>query len=1377
MRVYFFLCFILSSVLLSAQTEQCGTMYADSILRSKIPGAPSLIDFEEWLQLKMNEPSNVANQRGAIVTIPVIVHVIHDGDAVGSGQNISEAQVLSQIDVLNEDFRRLNADAVNTPATFLPVAADIEIEFCPAVVDPNGMLLAEPGIHRVHAGQATWASSADIDINLKPSTIWDPTRYFNIWTVDFGSGSTLLGYAQFPEGSGLAGMPTGAQSANTDGIVCRYNAFGRVGNVNSPYDLGRTATHEAGHWLGLRHIWGDGDCSVDDYCTDTPESDASNNGCQTGYVSCGNVNMVQNYMDYSNDACMNIFTSCQKTRMRTVLQNSPRRVELLNSTVCELLNQVDVTGQVRDAQTTLGMPFAKVRFKNASYNYEADCDVNGNFAIDDMFVGTYNVYGGKWSYVTAELIVTVQSGMSPVVISVSKGYYDDFVLDFSWGISGTATSGEWVRAQPVGTTFNGVASNPGADVTNDLGTECFTTGNGGGAAGNDDVDNGTTIITSPVFDLTTYSEPYINFYRWFYNDGGTGTPNDNLVVRITNGVTTATIETLVYNTPNSNQWNFRNARIEDYVTLTANMRFIVETGDLSASGHIVEAGLDFFRVIDSLDSPQAAFSVDVSQGCAPLTVHFTDASTGNPTAWQWSFPGGTPNTSAAQNPIIIYNTPGIYNVTLTVTNAAGNDAATQNAFITADEIRADFSPDVQQGCPGLVVEYSDFTSCSPTTWQWSFPGGTPSTSSQKNPVVTYYTSGVHVTTLIVGNASGNDTLMINNLITILEKPFATIATVNTKCFGSSDGEIVVTVSQGTPPYSALWSDGQTGLSRNNLSVGNYSATITDQNGCKDTTAIVAITQPAELLLSVSSTPDYCGTNSGTAEITTNGGTPLYIIEWNTGASASAISNLASGQYSVTVTDANSCQKIESVSVATNNNTPIVVLTEEDLSCNGLSDGTIISSVSGGTAPYSYEWSNGADSASVSNLPAGSYSLTATDVNGCSTSQLAIIEQPDAISVSDSVTDASCGLSNGAISLSVSGGEIPYSYLWRTGDTSDNLLNVAAGNYALTVTDNNNCEAQNTFTVNTTGGPDFQMTTSDALCYGQNGSITVSIISGTPPYTYNWSTGDTGQILTASAGTYSVSVADSSGCVSIGDTSFSEHSELQLAVQVADVVCSDKVGLATASANGGTPPYTFLWNNQISGDSVFLGDGMNEVTITDANGCTATDSVLVLALPEPHYALQSAPDSANQNTGAATVTITTGVSPFSYLWSDALAQTDSVATGLSAGLYFVTITDGNGCEVVDSVLVEAFVSASFPTEHSISLYPNPNNGIFRIETQSDFSSLHVEGYNALGEKIFLLQNLADSPSIIDLRNYGKGVYCIRIFIDEKVITLRVIYASE
>jgi PKD repeat protein len=344
MRLRLFILFgaiVISSLVRAQNTpapEPCATMDEDSKSRMRFPQRGSLDEFETFVRKKVAELRDreaSGRTQATIVSIPIIVHVVHDGEAVGSGTNISAAQVAAQIEVLNEDFRRKD----NTPGfNSNPVGADIEIEFCLSPVDEDGNTMAEPGIDRYDGNQPDWTRD-EIENKLKPTTIWNPNLFYNIWTVKFDAAdANLIGYAQFPDQSGLPGLQEKGGPASTDGVVIRYQSFGSVDKgtfpvMQAPYNKGRTLTHETGHWLGLRHIWGDGNCA-EDFVGDTPTQAGPSSGCPLGRQSCGTTNMVQNYMDYSDDACMNIFTQGQKNRMRAVIENSPRRQSLIQANLC-----------------------------------------------------------------------------------------------------------------------------------------------------------------------------------------------------------------------------------------------------------------------------------------------------------------------------------------------------------------------------------------------------------------------------------------------------------------------------------------------------------------------------------------------------------------------------------------------------------------------------------------------------------------------------------------------------------------------------------------------------------------------------------------------------------------------------------------------------------------------------------------------------------------------------------------------------------------------------------------------------------------------------------------------------------------------------------
>lgn len=310
--------------------EKCGHVILEQKMEKELGYFGSKPFFEKWIndriEDKTSQPQTLFRTNAEPILIPVVVHVIHNGSVEGEGLNVPLSQIQEQIRILNEDFQRLNADAANTPAEFLPFAGLINIEFILAKQNPSG--LPTDGITRTVGPKSAYDPNTDATI-IGQVIQWDPNEYMNMYVTALVS--PFIGYSSFPI-SDLPGLSGAPSSSITDGVVIDYRFFGSGGSA-IPASRGRTATHEVGHFFGLRHIWGDGGCGVDDFVADTPLQDNSNNICSPNVsrFSCDSNDMIQNYMDYTPDACMNLFTKGQVERFEVVLANSPRRVTLINN--------------------------------------------------------------------------------------------------------------------------------------------------------------------------------------------------------------------------------------------------------------------------------------------------------------------------------------------------------------------------------------------------------------------------------------------------------------------------------------------------------------------------------------------------------------------------------------------------------------------------------------------------------------------------------------------------------------------------------------------------------------------------------------------------------------------------------------------------------------------------------------------------------------------------------------------------------------------------------------------------------------------------------------------------------------------------------------
>lgn len=527
---------------------------------------------------------------------------------------------------------------------------------------------------------------------------------------------------------------------------------------------------------------------------------------------------------------------------------------------------------------------------------------------------------------------------------------------------------------------------------------------------------------------------------------------------------------------------------------------------------------------------------------------------------------------------------------------------------------------------------------------------------------------------------------------VVGEPAAVIASIatsnNVSCFGLSDGDATAAATGGSAPYSFAWSTAATTASINSLAAGTYSVTVTDANGCTDSTSVV-ITQPAPLTVFVATLPASCaGICDGTASATVSGGSLPYTLSWPAGSP----NNVCAGSFILTVTDGNGCTMTSPYTISA----PAVIVTSitgvSNALCNGVCDGAATVSVtSGGTAPFTFNWSNGSVGTSPTNLCAGVNRVTVTDGNGCPAVDSVTITEPTPVVISITTTDASCnGICDGTATAAVSGGTSPYALFWPGGSN----VNICAGNYVLTVVDANGCSDTASYII-TEPDPIVMGTTviANANCNGVcDGSATVGVVSGgTGPFTFAWSNGTTGTADNAlCAGTHTITVTDGNGCTETTTINITEPAALVATVVVDNnVSCGGLAdGAVTASAVGGTPVYTFAWSNGSSNASLTgLVAGTYTVTITDANGCTSVDSATIT---EPATIVTSIINVTNvlcngECDGVATATVASGgTAPFTFVWST--GGVNAMDTSLCAGINRVTVTDANGCTAVDSISI-------------------------------------------------------------------------------------------
>lgn len=406
---------------------------------------------------------------------------------------------------------------------------------------------------------------------------------------------------------------------------------------------------------------------------------------------------------------------------------------------------------------------------------------------------------------------------------------------------------------------------------------------------------------------------------------------------------------------------------------------------------------------------------------------------------------------------------------------------------------------------------------------------------------------------------------------------------NVSCNGGADGAASISGTGGTSPYTFLWSNAATTASNTGLAAGTYSVTITDANGC---TAVSnsTITEPTALGVSISGVDvSTNGGTNGSAAATGSGGTPVYTFSWSNGATTANINSLAAGTYTLTLTDANGCNTSNSVLISQPTSINVSVTVNSNVSCNGLTDGSLTASATGGTTPFTYTWSNGATTAAITNLASGAYTVTVTDNSGSTSTGLGTITEPTALIASivvDSNVSVNGGFDGGA-TASANGGTSAYTYTWSNSATTASITGVGAGTYSVTITDANGCTDSASVSITEPLAIVISGAVTDVSCNGLNdGSIDISVLNGQLPYSYLWSNGDTVQDITAlAAGTYTVTVTDAGNATETQSFTVTEPIAISISVVVdSNATCNGSAnGGLTATATGGSGNLSYAWN--------------------------------------------------------------------------------------------------------------------------------------------------------------------------------------------------------
>lgn len=573
--------------------------------------------------------------------------------------------------------------------------------------------------------------------------------------------------------------------------------------------------------------------------------------------------------------------------------------------------------------------------------------------------------------------------------------------------------------------------------------------------------------------------------------------------------------------------------------------------------------------------------------------------------------------------------------------------------------------------------------------------------------------------------------------------------------GNPTGTATVNVSGGTGPFTYAWSNGGSGQTISGLAGGTYTVTVTG-GGCSST-ATVTVPQTPGIVATTTPVNTTCGNANGGASVNVSSGTGPFSYSWSNGGNTSSISNVAAGTYTVTVTGGG-CSNTFSAVVAPSN--PVTLSTTSANTSCGNNNGTASVSATTGTGPFTYAWSNGMQTQSVSGLPAGNYTVTVTGAGNCTATASVTINPSTPVTIQSTSSNANCNQADGSASITAGGGTGNYTYLWSNGSITNSISNVPTGIYTVTVT-SGTCSAtqsvsvgQNTSMASTISGTGTSCTNPNA------GSINLEVSGGTPGYTYQWSNSQSTQDISGlSAGTYTVTITDDAGCQIINTFTVEAPESPTAIATVVNESCKElDDGSVNITVSGGTGPYTYLWNNgAITEDIEDLNDGTYTVTITDSEGCTTTQTATVL--PGIDFPI----------TVTATDSLLSASTAPNYQWYldgvQIIGANSQTYIATQSGTYAVTTSVGP-CKYGSNAVVVTITAVEEQSVFAdIKVYPNPatDDVTVYIELLSP-QKVSLNLYDVLGRSLSQMGGTDKAGSftfIIPVNNLSQGMYFLTI----------------